>query len=117
MGQTAKEEPSADTVASASAPSSSSTSLPAGEPASASVDASSRSQDEKTAEDASKDAEAEKEPQSVRNLEIGEILELLQGPLQSVKNEMWIQARAEEDGAVGWVPIRNAQGHIIQVMP
>jgi hypothetical protein len=45
----------------------------------------------------------------VRELEKGETLELLEGPQEEGK-ELRMKAKAEKDGSVGWVTIRDAAG-------
>jgi len=51
--------------------------------------------------------------QVLRQLEVGEIVELLEGPVEEGP-EMRMKGRAEKDRAVGWVTIKNADGkHIL----
>jgi len=45
----------------------------------------------------------------VRELAIGEVAELLEGPRLEGK-DLRMKARAEKDGAVGWVTIRDSEG-------
>jgi len=45
----------------------------------------------------------------VRQLEVGEKAELLEGPTEDGK-DVRIKARADRDGAVGWVTIRDGDG-------
>jgi len=49
----------------------------------------------------------------VRSLAQDEILELMEGPVQD-EGEMWIKVRAENDGATGWVLIRDQDGYLVQ---
>jgi hypothetical protein len=53
----------------------------------------------------SDDAEAE----VIRQLSVGETVELQEGPIEQSK-EVRMKARAEKDGAVGWVTIKTADG-------
>jgi len=53
----------------------------------------------------SDDAEAE----VIRQLAVGETVELQEGPVEQSK-EVRMKARAEKDGAVGWVTIKTADG-------
>jgi len=53
----------------------------------------------------SDDAEAE----VIRQLSVGETVELQEGPVEQSK-EVRMKARAEKDGAVGWVTIKTADG-------
>jgi len=45
----------------------------------------------------------------VRQVEVAEVLELLEGPTQE-GDELRMKARAEKDGAVGWITIKDAEG-------
>merc|ERR1719245_2669779 len=45
----------------------------------------------------------------LRQAEVGESFELMEGPTQEGK-ELRMKARAEKDGALGWVTIKDAEG-------
>jgi len=46
----------------------------------------------------------------VRQTEVGEVVELLEGPTKEDGQEPRIKVRAEKDGAVGWVTVRGSDG-------
>merc|ERR1712228_727367 len=48
----------------------------------------------------------------LRELEAGESLEFFEGP-KLVGKELRIKARAEKDGVVGWVTVKDSEGNIV----
>lgn len=46
----------------------------------------------------------------VRDLEKGETVEYMEGPVEDVAEEVCIKGRAETDGTVGWITLRDASG-------
>jgi len=54
---------------------------------------------------------AGKSSEVIRRVEPGELVEILDGPMKDAETEMLrVRARAESDGAVGWVTIKGSQG-------
>lgn len=52
-----------------------------------------------------------KTAQAVRRVEVGEIVELLDGPMEDAEmGVMRLKGRAEKDGATGWITIKGNQG-------
>jgi len=57
------------------------------------------------------DAFNAKEAKVIRQLEINEVTELLEGPLEESK-EQRMKVRAEKDGTVGWVTFKDSEGKL-----
>lgn len=46
---------------------------------------------------------------TIREVNVGEVLELQDGPVE-VEGKMWLKGRLKKDNAVGWVPVNGDDG-------
>jgi len=56
------------------------------------------------------------EDETIRQVAVGEVVELLEGPTalgEGDEKRICMRGRAEKDGAVGWVIIRDAKGKLL----
>merc|ERR1712113_544491 len=60
------------------------------------------------------DAGGQGKEMQLRELVVGEILELMEGPRQGGSDTMWIRVRAEEDGVTGWAAIQGSTGRVVE---